>query len=196
MENSLKQKPYVFRMKLFCNYLLKLFGWKLVNGIMPHKKAIMIGAPHTSSWDFVLSYLFYTAAGGTAYVMMKKEFFFWPLGFLLKKMGALPVDRSKGMSVVNQVITEMNSRDEMHLAITPEGTRQLTKRWKTGFHTIAKATGATVYLGFFDFGRKEIGWIDTFELSNDPKADTKRMKAYYRNRNVKGKHPDLYTYDD
>lgn len=90
----------------------------------------------------------------------------------------------------------MNERDEMHLAITPEGTRKLNKRWKAGFHTIAKATGATVYLGFFDFGRKEVGWLETFELTDDSDADIRRMKAYYRNRGVKGKHPELFTTDD
>ncbi len=91
---------------------------------MPHKKAIIIGVPHTSAWDFVISYLYYTSVGGVAHIMIKKEFFVWPIGFFLRKMGALPIDRTKGASVVKQVINEMNSREMMHLAITPEGTRQ------------------------------------------------------------------------
>ena len=84
----------------------------------------------------------------------------------------------------------------MHLAITPEGTRDQNKRWKAGFHTIAKATGATVYLGFFDFGKKEIGWLETLELTDDPQNDIKRMKAYYRERGVVGKHPEMFTAED
>ncbi len=171
-------------------------GWKAVNGVMPHKKAIIIGVPHTSAWDFVISYLYYTSVGGVANIIIKKEFFFWPLGGLLKRMGAIPVDRSHGVTLIKQIVEEMNKRETMHLAITPEGTRKLTKKWKAGFHTIARATGATVYLGFFDFGRKEIGWIDTLELTDDPQADIKRMKAYYRERNLVGKHPDQFTTDD
>ncbi|MHA7109591.1 1-acyl-sn-glycerol-3-phosphate acyltransferase [Sunxiuqinia elliptica] len=183
-------------MKHLCRFLMKLWGWKAVNGVMPHKKAIIIGVPHTSAWDFVISYLYYTSVGGVANVMIKKEFFFWPLGFFLKKMGAIPIDRSRGASVVKQIIQEMNKRELVHLAITPEGTRQLNKRWKAGFHTIARETGATVYLGFFDFGRKEIGWIETLELTDDPKEDLKRMKAYYRKRGVVGKYPELFSAED
>lgn len=180
----------------FCKFLFRLLGWKAVAGVMPHKKAIIIGVPHTSAWDFVISYLYYTSVGGLANIVIKKEFFVWPLGSLLKKMGAIPVDRSKGVPVVKQIIDEMNKREIMHLGITPEGTRELNKRWKAGFHTIAKATGAVVYLGFFDWGKKEIGWYETLELTDDPQADIKRMKAYYRQLGVVGKHPALFTAED
>jgi 1-acyl-sn-glycerol-3-phosphate acyltransferase len=171
-------------------------GWKALNGVAPTKKAIIIGIPHTSGWDFVLSYLFYTSVGGVAHTMIKKEFFFWPMGALLKKIGGIPIDRSRGATVTKQIIHEMNSRDTMHLAITPEGTRSLTKRWKAGFHTIAKATGATVYLGIFDFGRKEIGWIKPFELTNDAEADILRMKAFYREYGAVARHPEKFTAED
>lgn len=183
-------------LKVICKLIMKLWGWKPVNGLMPNKKSIIIGVPHTSALDFVISYLYYTAAGGVAHVVIKKEFFFWPVGFFLKKMGAIPIDRSKGTTVVKQIIEEMNSHEVFHLAITPEGTRKLTKNWKAGFHTIAKATGATVYLGFFDFGRKQIGWIETLELTDDSKEDIRRMKAYYREKEVVGRHPEMFTAED
>ena len=183
-------------MQSICRFLLKLLGWKAVNGVMPHKKAIIIGVPHTSAWDFIISYLYYTSVGGVANIVIKKEFFFWPVGFFLRKAGAIPIDRSKGASVVKQIVAEMNKREVMHLAITPEGTREKTTRWKAGFHTIAKSTGAVIYLGFFDFGRKQIGWIDTLELTDNPQDDIKRMKAYYRTRGLVGKHPDMSTFDD
>ena len=163
---------------------------------MPSKKAIIIGVPHTSAWDFVISWLYYTSVGGTAHIIVKKEFFFWPVGYFMKKMGALPVDRSRGASLVKQVIDEMNRRDTMHLAITPEGTRTLTKKWKAGFHAIAKATGATVYLGFFDWGRKQVGWYETLELTDDAQADIKRMKEYYTKLGIVGKHPERFTLED
>ena len=179
-----------------CKFALKLLGWKTINGVMPHQKVIIIGVPHTSAWDFVIAYLYYTSVGGMANIVIKREFFFWPLGSLLRKMGAIPIDRTKGTTVVKQIIKEMNSRDSMHLAITPEGTRELNKQWKAGFHVIAKATGATVYLGFFDFGRKEVGWLDTFDLTNDADADIRRMKAYYRQRGVVGKYSKWFSAED
>ena len=196
------RKPLQFKLngykmwKRFCETMLKWLGWEGVGGIMPHKKAIIIGAPHTSAWDFVLSYLYYTAQGGKAHVIIKKEFFFWPMGPILRKMGGIPVDRSKGSRIVKQIIDEFERRDSLHLAITPEGTRKPTKRWKAGFHTIAKATGATVYIGFFDFGKKQIGWRETLELSDDSHADIKRLKAYYRDNGIKGKYPEMFCADD
>ena len=179
-----------------CKVLLRWLGWKVVAGVMPDKKAIIIGVPHTSGWDFVISWLYYTSVGGKASTVIKKEFFFWPMGYILRKMNAIPVDRSKGASLVKQVIDEFNSRDSLHLAITPEGTRKLNKRWKAGFHAIAKATGAKVYLGFFDWGRKEIGWYKTLDLTEDAQADIRRMKAYYRELGIIGKHPELFTAED
>ena len=183
-------------MESFCRFLMKLWGWKAINGVMPHDKAIIIGVPHTSAWDFVISYLYYTSVGGTVHILIKKEFFFWPVGFFLKKMGAIPIDRSKGATVIRQAIDEMNRHETFHLALTPEGTRKKTTRWKQGFHAIAKATGATVYKGFFDWGKKEIGWLETLELSDDPIEDINRLKAYYRSKGISGKHKDKFTFDE
>ena len=179
-----------------CGFALKMLGWKVLNGVAPAKKAIIVGVPHTSTWDFVISYLYYTSVGGKTYFFIKKEFFYWPLSFLLKRLGGIPVDRTRGVSVVKQIIQEMNSRESMHLAITPEGTRKHTRRWKAGFHAIALATGATVYLGLFDFGRKEIGWITEFELSNDAEADIRRMKKFYREYGVVARHPELFSAEE
>jgi 1-acyl-sn-glycerol-3-phosphate acyltransferase len=180
----------------FCGKLLKWMGWKGLNGLMPDNKAIIIGVPHTSAWDFVYSYLYYTSVGGVARIVIKKEAFVWPIGPLLKKMGAIPVDRGHGASVVKQIIDEMNRHEVFHLAITPEGTRAKTTRWKSGFHTIAKATGAKVYLGVFDYKRKEIGWIEKLELTDDPQEDIRRMKAFYRARGVVGKYPELFSAEE
>ncbi len=178
-----------------CKVIMRLWGWKAMAGEMPDPKAIIIGAPHTSIWDYVISWLYYTSVGGVAHTVIKKEMFFWPLGWLLRQSGAIPVDRSHGASVVKQIIDEFNKHEKFHLAITPEGTRKRTKRWKAGFHAIARATGAKVYLGFFDWGRKEIGWYQTLELTGDADADIRRMKDYYRELGVKGKYPELFNTD-
>ncbi|WP_297092042.1 1-acyl-sn-glycerol-3-phosphate acyltransferase [uncultured Draconibacterium sp.] len=180
-------------MKGISIFLLKLMGWKTVGEKAPDNKCIIIGAPHTSAWDFVISWLFYTSKGAVANVLIKKEFFFWPLGYFIKKMGGLPIDRSKGANVIRQTINLINTNEYVHLALTPEGTRSLNKRWKAGFHIIAKETGIPVYLGYFDWGRKEISIGEKFELSDDARQDIRRMKDFYREKGIKGKFPELFS---
>ena len=156
-------------------------------------KCIILGVPHTSGWDFVVSYLYYHSVGGKANVMIKKEFFWGPLAPLLKAMGGVPVDRKRGATVAKQMIDAMNSAKTMHLAIAPEGTRKKTDNWKSGFHTIAKACNVPVYLGYFDWKKKIVGRGIKFEISDDSKADLKKIRAYYKEMGVVGKHPDCFT---
>lgn len=182
-------------MKGFSKFWLKVLGWKAVGDVAPVDKCIIIGAPHTSAWDFVISWLFYTSLGGKANILIKKEFFFWPLGFFVKRMGGLPIDRSKGANVIRQTIQIIKERDQIHLALTPEGTRKRTKNWKAGFHIIATETNIPVYLGSFDWGRKEITIGERFELSDDSRADIKRMKTFYKERGIQGKFPELFCTD-
>ncbi len=176
----------------FCGFLLKALGWTADSGPAPEAKCLILGVPHTSIWDFVISYLYYTSVGGKAYVMIKKEFFVGPLGWLLRKLGGLPVDRKNASSLVLSVIHEMNSSERLHLAIAPEGTRKPVKRWKTGFHTIAKETGVPVYLGYFDWGTKHVGRGEKVELTDDAKADMKRIQEIYEGMHLTGKFPKDY----
>ena len=182
-------------MRVFCKFWLKVLGWKVIGGVAPEKKCIIIGAPHTSAWDFIISWLFYTSVGGVANILIKKEFFFWPVGYFLKKMGGLPIDRSRGANVIRQTIHLVNEKEKIHLALTPEGTRARVKRWKAGFHIIARETGLPVYLGSFDWGRKEISRGEKFELSDNAADDIKRMKDFYREKGIKGKYPEKFDTD-
>ncbi len=181
--------------KRICKFLLRLLGWKTHGFVVPEKKCIIIGVPHTSAWDFIISYLFYTSMGGKANVLVKKEFFFWPVGYFIRKMGGLPIDRSKGANVIRQTVQLFNEREEMHLAMTPEGTRKRVTRWKGGFHTLAKNANIPVYLGSFDWGIKQISIWEKFELSDDYNEDIKRMKDFYREKGIKGKFPEQFTTD-
>lgn len=182
-------------MKAISKFLLNFFGWEVVGSVAPENKCIIIGAPHTSNWDFVISWLYYNSIGGKASVLVKKEFFFWPVGYFLKRMGGVPIDRSKGANVIRQTIQLFNEREHMHLAMTPEGTRKLTKKWKAGFHIIATEANASVYLGIFDWGKKQVSIGEKFELTDDSKQDIKRMKDYYRKKEIQGKYPELFTTD-
>src|SRR5665647_3939594 len=87
--------------RIICKLLLRIFGFKAVGGVIPEPKAIVLGIPHTSNWDFILSFVYYRAVGGKSNTMVKKEFFVWPLGYFVRWMGGIPVDRSKGASPVS-----------------------------------------------------------------------------------------------
>ena len=174
----------------FCGWALRKLGWESVGGPMAEKKAIVLGVPHTTAKDFLICYLFYTQFGKVAHIMIKKEFFFWPVGPILRSCGAVPVDRASAASMVHSLIHTMDQVDEFHLAIAPEGTRKAVKRWKTGFHLIAKETGSTVYLGYFDWGRKRISVGEPFELTDDVRADMQRIYDHYRPMGLQGLHKD------
>ena len=176
----------------FCGWLLKKMGWESVGGPMKEQKAIVLGVPHTSFKDFLVSYLFYTQYGKVAHIMIKKQFFWWPMGALLRALGAVPVDRKSPTETVRSLIHIMDEVPEFHLAIAPEGTRKPVKRWKAGFHLIAKETGATVYLGYYDWGRKRISVGEPFELTDDVKADMQRMYDHYRPMGIQGYHKENF----
>jgi 1-acyl-sn-glycerol-3-phosphate acyltransferase len=182
-------------MKNISKFILKVLGWKTIGEPAPEPKCIIIGAPHTSAWDFVISWLYYSSMGAVANALVKKEFFFWPVGYFLKKMGGFPIDRSRGANVIRQTINLINENERVHLALTPEGTRAYTKKWKAGFHIIAKETGIPVYLGYFEWGRKEVSIGEKFDLSDDAQADIRRMKDFYREKEIKGRFPELFTTD-
>ena len=175
-----------------CGALLKMLGWTADGGSVEEDKCIILGVPHTSAWDFVISYLFYRSCGEKAKCMVKKEFFFPPVGWLLRAMGGIPVDRSSPTNMLRSVIEEMERPGRFHLAIAPEGTRKPVKNWKTGFHLIARSAGIPVYLGYFDWGRKRVGRGQRGELTDDPRADMKRIQELYEQMHLTGKHPEKY----
>jgi 1-acyl-sn-glycerol-3-phosphate acyltransferase len=94
------------------------------------------------------------------------------------------------------MIDIFNSHEKFHLALAPEGTRKAVKRWKLGFHTIAKATGVPVYLGYFDWGRKIIGYGEKFELTDDPMADLREIQKIYKAMDLKGYHDGCFDFMD
>lgn len=177
----------------FCGWLLRKLGWTIDGGLPPEKKCILLGAPHTTIWDFAIAYLYYKSLGGDAKCMVKKEMFIPPVSWLLRALGGFPVDRKNAAAIVRSVIKQMEESESFHLAIAPEGTRKPVKHWKTGFHLIAKTTNIPVYLAYFDWGRKHIGHGPKFEISDDARADMKRIQEIYESMNLTGKHPENFV---
>lgn len=180
-------------MKKISAWLLKVLGWTVDSGTVPEKKCIILGAPHTTTWDFLIAYLYYKSQGGDARCMVKKEIFRIPvLGSVIRAMGGVPVDRKNPSSLVRSIISEMEKREEFHLAIAPEGTRKPVARWKTGFHLIATKANIPVYLAYFDWGTKHVGYKCKVVLTDDANADMRRIQDMYEEMHLVGKHPKKY----
>ena len=176
----------------FCGWALRKLGWTVGEPPVEEKKCIILGVPHTSIWDFVISYLYYKSVGGDPRIMIKKEMFLPPLGWLLRALGAIPVDRSNSGTLIRSLIHEMNACETFHLALAPEGTRKPVRRWKNGYHLIARETGVPVYLGYFDWKRKRVGRGQKVELTDDANADTRRIQALYEAMDLGARHQDQY----
>ena len=120
-------------MKYLARFIMWLAGWKYKGELPAEKKAVIISVPHTSNWDFFWGELAFLSQGIPAFILMKKEFFFFPLGMILRALNVIPVDRgNKDSQLVEQMITEFKQRDSMYLCITPEGSRKKRKKWKKG----------------------------------------------------------------
>lgn len=177
--------------KNFCNWLLyKHMGWRK-NVTAPHPdKYIICLAPHTSNWDFLLGQLYSGAEGWKINFLMKKEWFFWPLGILFRHLGGIPVYRSKHTSLTDNLAADAKAMDTFKLCITPEGTRSANADWKKGFLVIAKKADIPILLYGVDYERKLIECTETMIPSDDIEGDLSRIKAYFKN--FKGKHPDNF----
>ena len=169
---------------------MKMAGWRYVTTVPEPPKSVICVAPHTSNWDFILGKLYYWAEGRDASFLMKKSWFFFPVGNVLRRMGGVPVDRSRKSSVTRQVVEMFHSHERFHIAITPEGTRKRVRKWKMGFYHIAMQAGVPIQLAYIDYGKKELGITGLFQPTGDEAADLKQIQAFYRG--VTARYPEQF----
>lgn len=166
-------------------------GWKAeVDQPIP-EKCILCVAPHTSNWDFFIGKVYYTALGRTSNFLMKKEWFFWPLGPLFRRMGGIPVERSRHTSMTDQLAQRAMESSHFSLAVTPEGTRSRNAEWKRGFYYIALKAQLPILLYGLDFGTKTIVCKRTLVPSGNVDADMRVIADYFSH--FKGKHPENFA---
>lgn len=168
-----------------------LMGWKIVNDFPKEiSKYVVIAAPHTSWQDFPIGILVKYATRTKINYIGKDSLFKGPFGFIFRMTGGTPVDRSKSNNLVDAIVDIFNSKSEFRLALSPEGTRKKTERWKTGFYYIAKGAKVPIVMATLDFGRKQVKISEPYYLTNDKEADFKVFHKYYED--VQGKHPELF----
>jgi len=161
--------------------ILKLLGYSVV-GEYPYnlKKVVLIAAPHTSYWDFPFGLLIRSASKIDVKYVGKASLFKPPLGWIMKPLGGVPVDRTKSNNFVDSVIDVFNSKDEVAILFAPEGTRKKVEKFKTGFYYIAKGAGVPIVPIKFDFGKKEFRWLDVFYPTDNPTEDLKKIEDMFK----------------
>jgi 1-acyl-sn-glycerol-3-phosphate acyltransferase len=178
-------------MKKAARFILRISGWKITDDYPPYSKSVCVMAPHTSMWDFVWGKLYFMSMGLKPHFLIKKEMFRGLVGPLLKKLGGIPVDRSKAANTVNDIVRSVKGQDNFLLVITPEGTRKKVDRWKTGALRIAHAASMPLVEGRMDYKKKELGVIRIYESIPDDKAFINQIKSDFAE--VSGKHPEKFN---
>ncbi len=165
----------------FSKFILnKILGWKVVNVKPDISKSIIVVAPHTSNWDFIIAKLAYSSIGRTANFLMKEEWFFFPFNLIFKGIGGIPVKRGRSAALTDTLAEEFKKRESMQLGITPEGTRKPVKEWKKGFYFIAIKANVPLVLIGLDYKKKEASFLDVFYPTGDYRKDIKEIRAYYK----------------
>lgn len=169
---------------------LRLFGWRPVGVLPEESKFVAVGAPHTSGWDLPLGIGVILSFGVKVYWMAKDSLFHPPLGWLLRSLGGIPIDRSTRRNVVNYMAETFNNHDQLIVALMPEGTRKRVEYWKTGFYYIASQAQVPMVPAFLDYKRKVGGIGPVIPLSGDIEADLEHIKAFFAD--ITPRHPERF----
>lgn len=159
--------------------ILRLVGWRIDNALPDLPKFVVTAGPHSSNWDFIVAIGFVFAVYLDVHFLAKAEVFRGPLGWVMRWLGGIPVDRSRPQGMVEDAAAMFAKHDRFVLAIAPEGTRKPVEKWKSGFYRIALAAGVPIVPGYFDNGRKAIGFGPVMYPSGDAEADIAALRAFY-----------------
>jgi 1-acyl-sn-glycerol-3-phosphate acyltransferase len=161
--------------------------WKLVTEPAPTRPTLLLGAPHTSNWDFVFMLGIAWRLGIEFRWLGKSSLFVGWRGPIMRGLGGIPVDRADASRVVAEVVARIHAGEVFSLVVTPDGTRGGNKGWKSGFYRIARETGMPVTLGYVDRTTMSTGLGPTLGLTGDIPADMDRIRAFYADKS--GFHP-------
>jgi len=167
-------------MSLVGRSLYFLMGWRLEP--LPSyfsSKHVIIGFPHTSNMDAIRAFTGFWIIRRTGHIMVKKEWFFWPMSLFLKALGSIPVNRGASQGVVEQMVKIFNTRNEFLLAIVPEGTRKKVPTIKTGFWHIARAAKVSIICWYLDNENKTARWLAEIIPGEDKIEDLIRIRDLY-----------------
>lgn len=176
--------------RAFSLLIFKLWGWKIDGEAPLHiPKYILVLAPHTSNWDFVVGILARSIVRwSNVKYLAKKELFVFPFGIFFRALGGYPVNRTKHTRLVDNVVQIFAKKEKFAIAITPEGTRKKVEKLKTGFYYIATKANIPLILVGFDFKRKSVVIDKPFYASGDQTKDLAEIEHFFKG--ITGKIPE------
>ena len=140
--------------KVIASFALRMAGWKIkLEGDLENlDRCILVVAPHTSNWEFILAYW---KLGKPLKVIIKDTHTKAWYGWLIRKLGGIGINRSQRNNLVD-FVTNLYKKESFSLVITPEGTRSKVNKWRMGFYHMALGAQVPIVLGAGDFKDKII----------------------------------------
>lgn len=166
--------------------VMRTAGWQILGEVPDEPKMLLVGAPHTSNWDYIFTVLTMYSLGIDLHYVGKASLFDNPLGGLMRYLGGVSLDRATSQGFVDQMVEEFKQRDTFILAIMPEGTRSKVEKWRSGFYYIALGAGVPIVLVIFDYGRKIMHLGPTIWPSGDYEADLAEIQSHFAG--IRGKY--------
>ncbi|MEY4950757.1 MAG: hypothetical protein RL698_2968 [Pseudomonadota bacterium] len=171
---------------------LRLAGWHIEGALPPDvRKAVVVAAPHTTNWDMPHMIAVAWALDVRPSWLGKKSLFRFPFGWMMRKLGGIPVDRSRRANVVDQAIERFAAADRLLLVIPPSGTRSRAPHWKSGFYHIARGAGVPILCSFLDYPSRTAGLGPCIRPTGVIRADMGRLREFYSG--ITGRYPELTT---
>jgi 1-acyl-sn-glycerol-3-phosphate acyltransferase len=172
--------------------VLRLVGWRVEGAVPPGvTKAVVLAAPHTSNWDLPLMLAVAWVLGVRPAWLGKRELFRGPFGWLMARLGGIPVDRAVRGNLVRQTVAWFGAAERLFLVIPPSGTRSRAPRWKSGFYHVARGAGVPVLCAFLDYGRRTGGIGPLVRPTGDVRRDMEEIRAFYGG--VAARYPEMAT---
>ena len=160
--------------------LWSLTGWRFTGEVPDTSKAVVIVAPHTSNWDFMIGVIAMYALGIRVSFLAKHTLFRWPLGLMMRWLGGIPIDRRSSRGAVQQIVDRFRDADQLFLTVTPEGTRGEVDQWKTGFYHIAHQAELPIVPVSFDYGRRRIAFHEPRLASGNLERDLPEIQSLFK----------------
>ena len=169
-------------MRWLSHRFFTLLGWRVEGELPEIPKMVIIGAPHTSNWDFFLFLAVIHHFGIKVRFLGKASLFRWPFGFMFRKVGGIPVERGRAGGLVRQVKAAFDGEERMILVIAPEGTRSAAPAWKSGFVEIAEGAEVPVVLAGVDGPDKVISISAPQWVGPDRTEFMDRLRKFYADK--------------
>lgn len=162
-------------------------GWR-PDGVLPDaRKFVIVGASHTSNWDFLVFLGTVEAMGRRVRFIGKHSLFRGAVGRFMRALGGVPVDRSAPQDLVSQIVEQFRAHDDFVLIVAAEGTRSRTTRWKTGFYQIALRAKVPIVCAGPDYPSKRGVFGPIIHPTGDYEADMAPAFAFFRS--LRPRHP-------